>query len=127
MVYFSPGKRFDCDSFCKVFILTLTPKWLNTMLSRLLSWLKASSTVPRIPSARIIFFHSDKYCGKKNCSISIRERQCCSGLDCLIACEGCYFSGNIEIIYTNQLPGNTTSNYFLHNTYLLKTAKGRYL
>lgn len=53
-------------------------------------------------------------------SISTREGQLYSEVDCLLAHIGQYLSGSIELLYSNYLPGNTISNSFLPNIYLSK-------
>ena len=53
-------------------------------------------------------------------SISTREGQLYSEVDCLLAYIGQYLSGSIELLYSNFLPGNTISNSLLPNIYLSK-------
>lgn len=51
-------------------------------------------------------------------SISTREGQLYSEVDCLLVHIGQYLSGSIELLYSNFLPGNTISNSLLPNIYL---------
>lgn len=53
-------------------------------------------------------------------SISTREGQLYSEVDCLLEYIGQYLSGSIELLYSNFLPGNTISNSLLPNIYLSK-------
>lgn len=53
-------------------------------------------------------------------SISTREGQLYSEVDCLLVHIGQYLSGSIELLYSSFLPGNTISNSLLPNIYLSK-------
>ena len=94
---------------------------LEAIFKRSLPCLWALIQVPTEPMSDSLSFRHPSWL---HYSVSTREGQLYSELDCLLAHIGQYLSGSIKLLYSNYLPGNTISDSLLPNSYLSKALLG---